>query len=123
MSEQMRIIIVEPGKYPRKATIEHTLENLREIVGGTIQAIYPWDDRMIGLVCCDDGIALGFPFNRFIEERGYGPIWGTFFLCGLGEEDFTSLTEEDAEFLLERFMPTEQMMRAVDGRTVILRGI
>lgn len=123
MSEQINIIIVEPGKKPRQATIEHTLENLREIVGGTIQGIYPWDDRLVGLVCCDDGIALGFPFNRFIFEREYGPIWGTFFLCGLGEEDFTSLTDADTEFLMERFKPTEHMVRSVDGRTVILRGI
>lgn len=121
--EQMSIIIVEPGKKPRQVTIEHTLENLQEIVGGSIQAIYPWDDRMIGLVCNDDGIALGLPFNRFVEECEYGPIWGTFFLCGLGEEDFTSLTDEDAKFLMERFMLTEHMVKTIDGRTILLRGI
>lgn len=119
MSEQMNIIIVEPGKRPQKATIEHTLENLQKIVGGTLQAIYPWDDRLVGLVCNDDGIALGLPFNRYVQEGSYGPIWGTFFLCGLGEEDFTGLTDEDAEFLMKRFEPREYLIKA-DGRPTVI---
>lgn len=122
MSEQMNIIIVEPGKQPRKTTIDDTLEDMRQIVGGTIQAIYPWDDRHVGLVCNDDGIALGLPFNRFVEERDYGPIMGTFFLCGLSDEDFQSLEEDDAEFLMERFKPTEHLVRTLAGKLVIVRG-
>lgn len=123
MAELMRILIVEPGKAPRPATIEHTLENLQDIVGGTIQAIYPWDDRLVGLVCNDDGIILGLDFNRFVEEGKYGPIWGRFFLCGLGEDDFQSLTEDDEKFLMERFRRPEFLMRAKDGQTVVFRGI
>jgi len=127
MSEQMRILIVEPGKKPRQATIEHTLENLQKIVGGSIQAIYPWDGDseldMIGLVCNDDGIALGLEFNRFVEEREYGPIWGTFFLCGLGTEDFISLTDAQEAFLMERFRRPEFLVQARDGRIAVLRGI
>lgn len=122
MSEQMNIIIVEPGKEPRQTTIEHTLKNLQEIVRGSIQAIYPWDDRLIGLVCNDDGIALGLEFNRYVEERGYGPIWGTFFLCGLGTEDFQSLNDDDAKFLMERFASPERMARTLAGKLVIVRG-
>lgn len=124
--EQMDIVIVEPGKKPRRVTIEHTLKNLQEIVGGSIQAIYPWDDdnenRLVGLVCNDDGIALGLPFNRYIEEQGYGPIWGTFFLCGLSEEDFTSLTEEDAKFLMKRFDAIEDFT-IIGGTPVVFRRI
>jgi len=122
MTEQMRILIVEPGKKPRQATIEHTLENLQKIVGGSIQAIYPWDDDPVGLVCNDDGIALGLKFNRFVEEREYGPIWGTFFLCGLGTEDFISLTDAQEAFLMERFRSPEFLVRTADGRTAVLRG-
>ena len=42
----MRILIVEPGKHPRVAEIENTLEKLQETVGGYIQAVYPWEDNI-----------------------------------------------------------------------------
>lgn len=33
----MKVLIVEPGKYPREADIEHTLEAEQAVVGGTIE--------------------------------------------------------------------------------------
>ncbi len=41
----MKVLIVEPGKYPREADIEHTLEAEQAVVGGTIEAVYPWRER------------------------------------------------------------------------------
>ena len=35
----MKVLIVEPGKYPREADIEHTLEAEQAVVGGTIEAV------------------------------------------------------------------------------------
>ena len=32
----MKVLIVEPGKYPREADIEHTLEAEQAVVGGMI---------------------------------------------------------------------------------------
>mgnify|MGYP000394068391 CR=1 FL=1 len=52
----MKVLIVEPGKYPRKADIEHTLEAEQAVVGGTIEAVYPWRDSAC-IVCNDNGIA------------------------------------------------------------------
>ncbi len=37
----MKILIVEPGRYPCAADIPHTLRAMQEVVGGYIQAIYP----------------------------------------------------------------------------------
>ena len=34
----MKVLIVEPGKYPCEADIEHTLEAEQAVVGGTIEA-------------------------------------------------------------------------------------
>ena len=42
----MRILIVEPGKHPRVAEIENTLEKLQETVGGYIQAVYPCEENI-----------------------------------------------------------------------------
>lgn len=46
----MKVLIVEPGKYPREADIEHTLEAEQAVVGGTIEAVYPWRDSAC-IVC------------------------------------------------------------------------
>ncbi len=87
----MKILIVEPGRYPRAADIPHTLRAMQEVVGGYIQAIYPWEDR-VGLVCDDDGLLKQCRFNRMVGKDN--AIFGTFFICGLNEEDFTDLPDE-----------------------------
>ncbi len=87
----MKILIVEPGRYPRTADIPHTLRAMQEVVGGYIQAIYPWEDR-VGLVCDDEGLLKQYRFNRMVGKDN--AIFGTFFLCGLNEEDFTDLPDE-----------------------------
>lgn len=87
----MKILIVEPGRYPRPADIPHTLEAMQEVVGGYIQAIYPWEDR-VALVRDDDSLLKQCRFNRMVGKDN--AIFGTFFLCGLSEEDFTDLPDE-----------------------------
>lgn len=96
----MKILIVEPGKHPYEKEIEGTLKEMQEIVGGTIQAIYPFSDN-VGIVSNDEVIILSLLFNRKIDEECY--IFGTFFLCGLGLEDFTSLPENLMEKYRKRF--------------------
>lgn len=96
----MKILVVEPGKHPYEKEIEGTLKEMQKIVGGRIQALYPFRDEA-GVVCNDDGISLRMPFNRKIDEECY--IFGTFFLCGLGLEDFTSLPENLMEKYRKRF--------------------
>ena len=63
----MKVLIVEPGKYPREADIEHTLEAEQAVVGGTIEVVYPWRDR-VGIVCNDNGIAENLPLNRMLDD-------------------------------------------------------
>ena len=87
----MKILIVEPGKHPHEAGIPHTLEEMQRVVGGYIEASYPWEDR-VGLVCNEEGLYCDCEWNRYICEGV--AIKGTFFICGLGEEDFTDLSPE-----------------------------
>ena len=90
----MKILIVEPGQPPRKADIPHTLGKMQEIVRGYIELATPFEDP-IGLVCNEEGYLMEMPFNRLVAPRV--PIFGPFFLCGLGEEDFTDLPDELAD--------------------------
>lgn len=116
--ENIRVLLVEPGEKPRLVTVEHTLENLRGLVGGTIQAIYPWDDA-VALVCNDEGKILHLVPNRMLED--YDILCGSFFICGLGKEDFESISDEMAEKYTEKFRYPELFMRTMDGHVVHFR--
>ena len=59
----MRILIVEPGSEPYPAEIGDSLEAMQGVVGGLIDAVYPFDEP-IALICNDEGCLLNLPTNR-----------------------------------------------------------
>ena len=123
MAEEIRVLLVEPGEKPRLVTVEHTLENLQALVGGYIEAVYPWDDP-VGVVCDEDGIANGKVPNRMLTDddgNPYDVLKGAFFICGLGKEDFCSISDELAEKYAERFRWPEIITRTQDGHVVWIR--
>ena len=87
----MQVVLVEPGKAARIAEIGEDLHDMQEIVGGLIQALYPWEDPA-AIVCNDEGKIMGLPLNRVLGD--YDIIAGTFFICGSQGENFSSLTEQ-----------------------------
>lgn len=117
-NEKIRVLLVEPLETPRLVTIEHTLENLQELVGGTIQAIYPWDDR-VALICNDEGKLMGLLPNRLLED--YDLICGTFFICGLGREDFANISDALAEKYTKKFQYPEMFFPMEDGHVSCIR--
>ena len=92
----MNVLVVEPGYLPYEKEI-NGLEEMQATVGGYIQAIYPYPEP-VAIVCNEEGILEGLDFNRSVPG-GYGGVFGTFFICGLGEENFCSLPPE----LVDRF--------------------
>ena len=46
----MRILIVEPGSEPYPAEIGDSLEAMQSVVGGLIDAVYPFEES-IALIC------------------------------------------------------------------------
>ena len=117
MSEMIRVLLVEPHKHPRLVEIEHTLENLQALVGGDIAASYPWDDP-VGLVYDDDGkFKEGNEANRALED--YDILVGPFFICGLGVEDFASLTDELAVKFAKKFWMPENFLMLPEGLMVL----
>ena len=104
----MDVLIVEPEKAPRMANITGDLNSLQQVVGGYIEAVYPYDDP-VAIVCNEEGKLIGLPLNRKLED--YDIIAGTFIVCGLGEEDFDSLSPELAEKYREKFAYPEIFMK------------
>ncbi len=91
----IQVLVVEPLK-PCEVREICGLKAMQELVGGAIQAVYPFRDD-VALICNRDAKNLGLPYNRpLTNDAGipYDIICGTFFLAGLDGEHFVSLTEE-----------------------------
>lgn len=119
----MLILSVEPGKVPETKEISGSLREMQELVGGHIQAIYPFEEP-VALVCNEEGLFLGLSANRGLRDRDgklYDIVCGTFFLCGApaDAESFTSLSPEEVERLERRFH-TPEIFVGMAGHIVCL---
>ena len=118
----MKVLLIAPGTKPRVVNIEHTLAAMQELVGGTIQAIYPFADH-VALVCNDEGKLLGLPLNRAVRDPATGQILdviaGSFFICGLGKEDFASLTDEQVQRYAQMFQCPEIFIKGGDHLVIL----
>ena len=103
---KLRVVIVEPGQYAREAEIDNPLEAEQAVVGGLIDAICPWADDKACLILNDEGKLIPLEPNRVLPEYE-DVVFGTFFICGDGGEDFCSLTDEQVQRYLERFRQPE----------------
>lgn len=107
---KLKVLVFEPAeeiipaKKPVVKEIDDSLSAMQEVVGGYIQALYPWEDP-VGLICNEEGKIMGMLPNRFLLDdsgKPYDLLVGTFFLVGLDQEgDFVSLSDEYiASFLM-----------------------
>lgn len=96
----MKILVVEPMNRPHVQEIDGSLASMQKLVGGTIQTVYPFDDP-VALICNDEGKLMNLPCNRFLYDEHRNPydvICGTFFVVGVGDENFKSLTDRQIRF-------------------------
>lgn len=119
MAEQINVLVVEPGYAPYEKTIPHTIDAMQEIVGGLITAIYPYEEP-VAIVANDEGILLGMDFNRSVEG-GYGGIFGPFFVCGLTEDNFCSLSQEQMTQFKQKFHCAEILLGVRGNEPVTLK--
>lgn len=100
----MKVLLVEPNADPRAIEIDGSLASMQALVGGLIQAVYPFEDP-VALICNDEGKLTGLPQNRPLKhpETGevYDVVYGTFFVCSApsDSENFESLSDD----LLEKY--------------------
>jgi len=108
----MKILVFEPHKHPRTAHIPHELSSMQKTVGGYIQAIYPWDDP-VAVVCDEEALLKQSEFNRMIAPGV--AIFGTFFICGLSEENFTDLPDAMIAKYAQLLHDPQVMVRTAKG--------
>lgn len=104
----MKILVIEPMKEPYVKEIDGKLETMQSIVGGLIQAIYPFDHPEIALICNEEGKIDRLPLNRALLDKDgniVDIVAGTFFLCSApaDSENFESLNDEQIETYKKRF--------------------
>lgn len=104
--EKIKIVIVEPKKQPYVAEVENELAALQKIVGGYIEPVTVATDAV--LVCNEEGRLRGLEPNRQIGSDPLSVIYGTFFVCGVDGEEFTSLSDGFAELVIRTFTEAEK---------------
>ena len=82
--DKIRVLYVQPGKYPEERWVRDELADLQQLVGGLIECVYPWQDDLACLVCNDEGLILSMPLNRRVPD--YDIIAGPFFVWFAGKQ-------------------------------------
>lgn len=114
---ELEVLLVEPGQYAKMTTIEAGLSSMQEIVGGYIQTVNYFDEP-VTLVCNEEGKINGSELNRAIKDDNgkiVDIIAGTFFVCGVGDENFTSLPPEHREKFEKMFKKPEAFLKMGKG--------
>ncbi len=104
----MRVVYVEPNMPAYEAEIVATLEGEQKAVKGLIEPVYIENDNTC-LICNDDSKLIGMEGNRRI---GRTIIAGSFFVCGLTEDSFRGLTDEEVTKYMNRFKEPEHISQA-----------
>ena len=108
----MKVVMVEPRKPAYVAEIDEGLKSLQNVVGGYIQAVYPYEEP-VALICNEEGKLLNMELNRALRDEDndiFEVVAGTFIIVGLGDENFESLSDEMAEIFVQKFLVPEEFV-------------
>lgn len=108
-SDEIQIVVVEPNKKPYAKMIPNDLEAMQGIVNGWIENITIGSTKsgaQIAMIVNEEGRLIGLPANRIVNRLGL--IVGTFFITANNlEGDQVSLSDEEAEGLIQKFKSVE----------------
>lgn len=111
--DTIRVVILEPNKLARVADITASLDGMQRIVGGMIEAYYPFKERVC-FVVNDEGKINGMPLNRAVYGDGnviLDIIAGPAFICKCSGENFGSLSEEQLNRYQKQYHCPERFFR------------
>ena len=122
--EKIKVVLCEPGKLARITEIGTSLEELQQAAGGgLIETFYPFEPELNAvLICNEEGKFNGMEPCRAIKgEDGkiVDIVFGPFFICDCGGENFGSLSEDLLKHFEGLFRYPEQYYR-IDGEIVAI---
>ena len=94
----MKIVIKKVNQDPVLTYINGDLKEMQDIVGGYIETFPVFDSILC--VCNENGKLMGLPLNF---KFGFDHIVGNVFFVAAGYEDFESLTDKQANAIIEAF--------------------
>lgn len=105
-NDLMKVLLVNPHEKPIVVEIKNTLEAEQQLVQGLIEVCYIKDDENVCLICNEEGKLIGMEANRRTDA---GIICGPFFICGLSEENFRGLTDDEIKKYMKVFETPENI--------------
>ena len=66
----MKVLVIQPEKAPEEREISGSLESMQAVVGGLIQAVYPFEEP-VALICNEEGKLLGLPWSLGVQKSLY----------------------------------------------------
>ena len=124
---KIKVLLVEPEKYPKEIEIDDSLEAMQEVVGGDIEEYMPFDDD-VAIICNEEGKMRGLPLNRavYVQDNDKNKkemvdiICGKFFICYAPpeSESFQSLPDDMMKKYKEQFKYHERFSKDVGGNIV-----
>lgn len=121
----MTVVLVEPYRATRIAEVGNDLKAMQQAVGGYIEAIYPYEDS-VAIICNEEGKLQGLPLNRALKTPDgemYDVIAGTFIVCGLGEDNFESLSPELQNKYLREFEHPQEFFMDANTREITVVNV
>lgn len=111
--DKITVLLLEPGKLARVTEIGASLSGLQATVGGMIEAVYPFEDDNVCLICNEEGKITGMPLNRAIRMEGQivDIIAGPCFLCDCSKDNFGSLSTEQQRRYMKQFKYPEHIIK------------
>ena len=113
-AEKITVLLLEPEQEAKVIEIENSLAAMQKAVEGNIEVVYPFADDAC-IICNEEGKLLSLPLNRALydeDNKIYEVIAGTAFICGTGDEHFTSLSEEQIQHYTKKFEQPERFYLA-----------
>lgn len=122
--EKLKVLLIEPDKYPKMIEIDDTLEAMQELVGGNIEEYMPFEDE-VAIICNEEGKLMGLPLNRAIYDESNKEMIeimaGRFFItyAPVESEKFLDLPKDLADkysrkyHYPERFFKTDKGIQAI----------
>lgn len=98
----MVALVFEPGKQPYEKEL-NGIDEIQACVGGYVEALRPWRELRLNLLCDEDGRLKGRELNALVCGE---PIVGTFAIVGITEDADGVLEWCEADDILKGFVLT-----------------
>ena len=113
--EKIRVLMIEPHKYPQEHILKNDLNSMQEAVGGLIDIIGL--EENVCVLLNDDGKLIGLDGNRRLWNGDI--IAGTFYVCGSDNEgNLTSLNDEQIERYSQMFFEPQEFRKEEVEETI-----